>query len=80
MLKTSARSELCLRLVGLSLGSSTRESTLLRVLSAVSAAIVRVEQQTKVVGVKELDAGASWNDGLGGRCLRDNGRSAQVRV
>jgi hypothetical protein len=47
MLKTSARRELALRLAGLF--SSTRESTFWRV-SAVSAAIVRVAQQTKLVG------------------------------
>lgn len=49
MLKTSARSELCLRLVFSLAGSSTRESTFWRV-SAVSAAIVRVEQRSKLGG------------------------------
>lgn len=51
ILKTSARSELCLRFAGLSVlaGSSTRESTLVRV-SAVSAAIVMVEQRIKAGG------------------------------
>ena len=51
MLKTSARSELCLRLVGFSLaGSSTRESTFWRV-SAVSAAIVIGRQRSKLRGM-----------------------------
>lgn len=49
MLKTSARRELALRFAGLSLGSSTRESTFWSE-SAVSAAIVMMVQQTELVG------------------------------